>query len=328
MRGGWRGLRDHMDAPFVSHGHVLSGSPPVFYLWWEGDHQFLHHLWKGKPLIILYLFPWCTYLEDVPSLSATVRKRLLANPGHRIILLCNEEHTVEPFRQQGVEAIFCNQNAFINENVFKPIDSEEKQFDAVYSASMTPYKRFELAAEVGSLMILTYRWAGHYRSDYEKDVRAILNRAVWRKDTYSDDQKVTSCEMVRLYSQARVGLCLSKTEGGMFASMEYLLCGLPVVTTQSVGGRDAFWDQRYVKIVEDDPRAVAQGVADLVEMRIPAELIHNETLKKIEPHRKRLRDYLAGISQFDIPWVPGAGGGIMDAVNLKSLSLELKRMCK
>jgi glycosyltransferase involved in cell wall biosynthesis len=258
-------------------------------------------------------------------LSGVVRKRLSDYPEHRIIFLCNEEYTVEPFRRNGVEALFCNQNAFINENVFTILSSQPKVYDAVYSASMTPYKRFELAAEVSSLMILTYRWAGHYQSDYEKKIRVLLkNNANWIKDTYSDDDKVTTPAMVRLYNQARVGLCLSKAEGGMFASMEYLLCGLPVVTTRSVGGRDSFWDDSYVIIVDDDAESVAQGVSELIKMDVSAELVRRETLVKIQFHRQRLLEYLKDTALLDIPWEPGGGGGIMDVLDLMSVSLELQ----
>ena len=47
-------------------------------------------------------------------------------------------------------------------------------------------------------------------------------------------------EVRRILVQSRCGLALSAQEGAMYASGEYLLAGLPVVTTRSRGGRDAF----------------------------------------------------------------------------------------
>lgn len=49
-----------------------------------------------------------------------------------------------------------------------------------------------------------------------------------------------------IYGQSRCGLILSAEEGACFAAMEYLLCGLPVVTTPNIGGRDEFFDKRLM----------------------------------------------------------------------------------
>lgn len=54
----------------------------------------------------------------------------------------------------------------------------------------------------------------------------------------------------------------------MFASMEYLLCGLPIVSTPSIGGRDVFFDKDYVEIVEPDPHAVKEAVIEMVRRRV------------------------------------------------------------
>jgi glycosyltransferase involved in cell wall biosynthesis len=71
-------------------------------------------------------------------------------------------------------------------------------------------------------------------------------------------------------------------EGAMLASVEYMLCGLPLVTTPCRGGREQFFDDRYVKVVDPTAPAVAQGVRDLIESRINPELVRAETLKKLQ----------------------------------------------
>jgi glycosyltransferase involved in cell wall biosynthesis len=70
-------------------------------------------------------------------------------------------------------------------------------------------------------------------------------------------------ELVELMNRAAVGLCLSAIEGSMRVSMEYRLCGLPVVSTQSTGGRDRYLLAPHVRIVEDRPDAVAAAVREL-----------------------------------------------------------------
>ena len=75
-----------------------------------------------------------------------------------------------------------------------------------------------------------------------------------------DAQKVSG-----LLAHARVGLCLSAVEGHMRASIEYLLCGLPVVSTPSIGGRDRYYVREYCQVVDADPDAVAGAVRRLAE---------------------------------------------------------------
>jgi glycosyltransferase involved in cell wall biosynthesis len=43
-------------------------------------------------------------------------------------------------------------------------------------------------------------------------------------------------------ARAVVGLCLSTVEGSNYASMEYMLAGLPIVSTPSIGGREVYFD--------------------------------------------------------------------------------------
>src|SRR5262249_36616283 len=68
------------------------------------------------------------------------------------------------------------------------------------------------------------------------------------------------CEIL---NRSRVGLCLSALEGAMRAAIEYALCGLAVVSTHSVGGRERFLIGPHVRMVEDDADAVARAVAEL-----------------------------------------------------------------
>jgi glycosyltransferase involved in cell wall biosynthesis len=89
-------------------------------------------------------------------------------------------------------------------------------------------------------------------------------------------------------NQCAVGLALSKAEGAMFASIQYLLAGLPVVSTPSRGGRHEFYDPDYVRIVDPTPRAVADAVRELRQCKVPAEEIRARTLARVWEHRERL----------------------------------------
>jgi len=65
----------------------------------------------------------------------------------------------------------------------------------------------------------------------------------------------------------------------MFASTEYLLAGLPIVTTASAGGRDVYHDAEYCWTVPADPAAVADAVDHLKARNIPRRYIRERTLR-------------------------------------------------
>jgi glycosyltransferase involved in cell wall biosynthesis len=57
-----------------------------------------------------------------------------------------------------------------------------------------------------------------------------------------------------------VGGIFSAEEGACYACTEYLLCGLPVITTNSIGGRNMWLNASNSITVEATPEDVAQGV--------------------------------------------------------------------
>src|SRR5262245_4520648 len=73
----------------------------------------------------------------------------------------------------------------------------------------------------------------------------------------------------------------------MYASLEYMLAGLPVVTTPSRGGRDAFFDADYCWTVDPDPRSIRDAVVALRDKGIPRHVVRQRTLERIEAERQR-----------------------------------------
>ncbi len=71
-----------------------------------------------------------------------------------------------------------------------------------------------------------------------------------------------------------------------------MLCGLPVVSTPSLGGRDVFFDDRFCVIAEDNAEAVAAAVRDLADRDVDPYLVRNSTLEKLTAHRSRFRHFV------------------------------------
>jgi hypothetical protein len=81
------------------------------------------------------------------------------------------------------------------------------------------------------------------------------------------------------------GLALSAMEGMMRASTEYLLCGRPVVSTCSAGGRDIYYNSENCKIVADDPEAVMQGVKFWLDNPPDRKMIRRKVISQINGYR-------------------------------------------
>jgi len=115
-----------------------------------------------------------------------------------------------------------------------------------------------------------------------------------------------------IVNRASCGLILSALEGANYASSEYLLCGVPVVTTKSLGGRDEFFDSRHVIYVEATPDAVEAGVAEMNSRQIDRTEVRTSVLAKSLEHRRRLIGLLSRIAGRDVMpevderlWHPG-----------------------
>ena len=212
-------------------------------------------------------------------------------PQHDLYFICPTETEFNLFSKNGIKnAYFINKNAFIDDSMFYIMPQVEKKFNAIYNAQLKPYKRFELASNINKLAIITYqahRFNQSALDSYNQQIRKTLNNAVWFNDI---DNFIPPVDIVKYLNQCKVGLCLSAEEGPMMASIEYLLCGLPVVSTKSLGGRDVFFDDEYVKVVDDDPQKINAAVEELIHRNISPEFIRSKTLEKIQVHRNRFID--------------------------------------
>ena len=205
----------------------------------------------------------------------------------KITILANSENEVRVLSGLGLHTVFCNQNAFVDESRY-PVLKRPKKFDAIYVARLSIFKRHPLAAKIASLRLIGEKsWKNSINEDqYSEDILANrLKHAVW-------SPHVSAGEIPAEVASAHCGLCLSQVEGAMFVSIEYLLCGVPVVNTASIGGREALFSKDSVKTVPDTPEAVAEAVREFVEHAPDPEKIRAAALEKMKPHRETLRRLL------------------------------------
>jgi glycosyltransferase involved in cell wall biosynthesis len=209
--------------------------------------------------------------------------------GKSLHFMCCSPDEQRIVKRLPVPSALVSQNGYVDERTFRPITAG-KQYDGVYVAQMKPFKRLGLAAQVAPLFVVTYGDTvtadGAYDLHrFEPSVQhAEFNR---RWMTFADINEV--------YSRSKVGLALSECEGAMLAAVEYMLAGLPMVSTGCRGGRELFFDDRFVLVVPPTADAVSSGVSELIRRDIDPGLVRQATLERIEQHRVSLCRYVQAV---------------------------------
>ena len=143
-------------------------------------------------------------------------------PNHRVVHLCNTPRQYERFRAAGMRAVFSNQNALVDDALFRPLDGFEPRFDAVYDAKLFPFKRHYLAAKVPNLALTYARF--QRRTTYSRQVHEDFSDAYWFNHHDGNGYQNMNAKAVNAaYSLCKTGLCLSAVEGAMYVSIQYLL---------------------------------------------------------------------------------------------------------
>lgn len=239
------------------------------------------------PATVLYFPTWLWTTRSLPSLVLLWLKGHRQNKG--LHFMCNTPQEDVMLRRVGLPGALTSINCYINERVFR-ITGEPKQYDAVYTAQMEPMKRLHLAAKIPSLYVVTYGTCRTPEGAYDLHrfepllIHASFNRR-W----------ATSEEILSIHNRSRVGLALSVREGAMLGAVEYMLCGVPLVSTPCQGGRELFFDDRFVSIVEPTPEAVAAGVRGMISRHVDPHLVREATLRRINGHRATLCAYVRRI---------------------------------
>ena len=190
------------------------------------------------------------------------------------------------------DGIHFNNASLLNPNLFFVSSEDARLFDAVMNAKPLVFKRHYLSGEIDSKLFITYDVKS---SDSEYDTYVDIDR--FRPSSVV--KNILEADVANYLSTANVGLMLSSVEGACYASAEYLLCGLPVVSTHSIGGRDDFYDETNSVIVKDAAEEVMCAVSLLVSRLnggdIDRQSIRNGYLAKRRVFLRRLSDKLGQI---------------------------------
>ncbi len=253
---------------------------------------------QGQACHILARPSW--YLPAIARGIAEVDQWLRReHPGARLVSMATTREDARYIADLGVDAVWAHNTAFVDEHVFYPEAGVAKLYDAVHNAQTGAFKRHELAYGVPNLALITYSVAetGDTVGELVRRYRSLS----YANYSAQDGLRSLDGDGIRsVLSRARCGLALSALEGPHNASMEYFLCGLPLVTTPALGGREAMYDARHVTIVEPRAEAVEAAVAAYQESAPDPMEIRTSALAKAREHRARLITWLSNLAGEDL----------------------------
>ena len=264
---------------------------------------------QGEKFTMFLQLGWSA---ELPEVAAELKNRLAeaknAFPEARFIILANAAKEVEIIKDFS-EVYLASHNAFLDPRRYPLAKAGKRKYDALYIARITPFKRHYLAEKVENLHLI-----GSYsekEKEYFAETIAKFSTAAW-------SQKVPSFFIGRKICESGCGLALSAVEGAMFSCGEYSLCGVPVVNTRNLGGRDTLLPDFAVRYAEDSADSVAENVEywvnnpiDPAEIRegflrlalpqkaLVQELINSTAGKKVNlPHKLNIRCRLLPHTKF------------------------------
>lgn len=232
--------------------------------------------------VLLVRDPW---YPSTPVRSVLVDKLRNRPKRGRVLYLSNTEEIHRLRRSVRLDSHFVNLGALVDERTFRPVDVD-KCYDAILNSRFSWFegdqlKRHHLTEQIEALALLDPMHGSesrHYRDHYASRTNC----------RFINDCRLDASEVAVVLGRANCGLILSAHEGMCRASSEYLLCGLPVVSTPSKGGRDVWYDDENSILVEPDPGAVAAAVASLVREPRDPHRIRARYLERAAVFRERL----------------------------------------
>lgn len=231
--------------------------------------------------VVFFHPPWHIDIRYAIKICLAIRK--LKRRNIDVVVCCNQLSESRLMQFFGISAYHLNQNMHLPEQLYRPINScSAPVYDAIYVAQARKFKRLSLARGVERLYVLTYR-CDFKDSEGKNDLHSFephLSHCEYNKEFIYDKDDVCS-----LYAHSACGLALSKKEGAMWASMEYLMAGLPVVTTKNIGGRDHYLNDDYTKWVVPTANGVREGVKFFVQNPLDRDAIREQVLHKVRHDR-------------------------------------------
>jgi hypothetical protein len=225
--------------------------------------------------------------------SNKANKIVNSNSDYNIVILANSRKEETFFKQKNIpNVLFCNHNAFINENKFYIINKNSlRQYDMVIDSAFHEYKNVKMSRGIKNILHIGYLKKDEINEKYIPDFGVLPN---FNNKNY---KRLNKNEINDYYNQSLVGGIFSECEGACFASSQYLLAGLPVISINSVGGRDIWYNKDNSIICENLTEDSICEALEIAKQKLQTgefnrEKIRNIHLKQMDEHRNTIINYI------------------------------------
>jgi hypothetical protein len=243
----------------------------------------------------IFILSWSWYVDA--EKAAKLSKYLIELEGkygrnkfsveNNVINMANSKQENVRFRAVNpkLTTILSSNCCFLSEKNNKyTASSKEERTTYIMNARPRLFKKHYLTESIKNKVFISYREEDEKKSPQYCDIRNYNpTRIYW---------DIGINEIGLINSKGIAGLALSDVEGACYASSEYLLSGLPVISTRSFGGRDEFYDGANSIICGETPQSLANAAKKIEEKWADGyfvpEKIRESAIKKMNEHRNNL----------------------------------------
>jgi hypothetical protein len=221
---------------------------------------------------------------------------------YKNIFVCANTEEEKDFYESKIDedVILCNNNSFINENIYKILDNEEKKYDMIINSRFSGYKNTNFANLVTNVVHVGYLDDKKtkipnfgYLPNFNGNIPNIRYTTNLKDIGY---KYLIPEEIIKYANQSYTGGIFSSKEGTCMASSEYLLCGLPVISVKSIGGRDIWYNEKNSIICRNNKDDIVKCVNIAKEKikngEFDSKLIRQMHLDQMDINRNILTDYI------------------------------------
>jgi glycosyltransferase involved in cell wall biosynthesis len=187
---------------------------------------------------------------------------------------------------------FINKNCFIDESIFKIEENIIKEEKGIYVTALKQKKRIHLCKDINEINLIA-----NYSQEPEQHINLnginIINKEFIKKH-----------DLYKYYNKALFGCIFSIQDCSSNVSCEYLLSGLPVLTTRSSGGRNIWYNKYNHILIEPNQNSLKEAISlckEKIEKGIfNSELIRRKQLKLMLDFRFKFNKLISQISNLNL----------------------------
>ena len=293
----------------------LSFAVPIWRFYYETDDRYkipYEFIYQGKKytngISIIHIG---RYVDDDSFRDNNFFNELslYKNLGNHIVCVPNLK-LLHMFKKYRPKLICCiaNQNAFIDENLYKIDRTVEQKFDLVVNSSFTKLKNYHFIRNIKNTCAMGYFLTTNYTESTMPGPFAYCPNFENRPKSIPGFRWINPDEACKYYNMSKIGGIFSTKEGSCFSSSEYLLCGLPVLSCKSDGGREIWYNNENSIICDPNEESVIDNLKKIIEKynngEYDREKIRNTHIEQMELHRNNLTSCVINLLQtitLDLP---------------------------